>query len=177
MAQNTHVENEQRVFGGHDFKRTIRRNLGCFFMPPLVPAFDPSDWFSRSLEDEDVLDVGAFLEGSIDNGLGGDRLAATLALVSRNNNSAAAVDDALAQRLCAEPSKDDGVDGSDTRACQKGGNSLPGHGQIDRHGVALAHAKRLEHISDSADLTEELAVADDQTIAGFVRFPNDGRLL
>jgi hypothetical protein len=72
------VEDEEQVFGSDDFGGTVSRYSAELFVPPEVSSFDPVEGVASALEDEYVFDIGAFFEGSVDNGLGRDGLSAAL---------------------------------------------------------------------------------------------------
>ena len=145
-------------------------------MPPAVAAFDPRDGVACAFEDEDVLDVGAGLEGCVDDGLCGDGLAAAATLVGGEDDAAAAVLDAVAEGLGGEAGEDDGVDGADAGAGEEGGDGVPGHGEVEGDGVALADAEGLEDVGEGADLVEELGVGDVGALGRLVGFVDDGGL-
>jgi len=76
-------------------------------VPPFVTSFGPGNRFSGPLEDENVLDLGAVLESSIDNGLGGNSLSASSALVGGDEDTGLAILDAVSKRLGGETGEDD----------------------------------------------------------------------
>ena len=125
-------------------------------------------------QDEDVLDERALLDRGVGDHLRRDRLPAAAALVGRDDDAALAVVDAVAERLAREAREDDGVDGADASAGEESGHSLPGHRHVDRYGVALLHAVRLEDAGDAADLAEKLSVRNGVAFTGLIRFVDDG---
>ena len=118
------VEDEQGVLGADDLGRAVGLHLLLLLVPPLVPTLSPLDVPSGPLEDEAVLDEGALGEGSVDDRLGRDGLASTLAFVGRDDNARLGVLDTVAEGLGGESSKDDRVDGSETSAGEEGDGSL-----------------------------------------------------
>lgn len=60
-------------------------------MPPPIPTRGPRNWVAGPLEDHDVVDEGAVLQRRVNNALGGDRLASTLALVAGDHDAGLAV--------------------------------------------------------------------------------------
>jgi hypothetical protein len=172
----TYVENEERIFGGHDLGRTIVGYFGRLFMPPDVPSGSNGDVIAGALEKEDVLDARTVLHGGVNDGLGGDGLATPTALVSCDHETRLAVVDAVPERFCGETRKNDGVDGSDTGTGEERGNGVPRHGHVHGDGVALLDAKVFEHVGDGTDLAEELGVGDVAMLTGFVCFVDDGDL-
>jgi hypothetical protein len=122
------VEEEQGVLRVDGLGGDVGGPLVHLLVPPKVAAGGPGDVGAGALVDEHVADVGALLEGVVDNLLCADELAAALALVGGDDDLAAGVDDAVAQRVGREAGKDDRVDGSDARAGQEGDEGLGDHG-------------------------------------------------
>lgn len=145
-------------------------------MPPLIPAFGPTNCLAGTLEDQNVFDIGALLERGIDNSFCGNSLSTALSLVRSNDYPAATVHHPLAERLGAKPSEDDGVDGSNACTSQECRYGLPGHGKIDGNGIPLLDAERSEDIGDAANFTEEFTITDFDTLSWLVCLPNDCRL-
>lgn len=146
-------------------------------MPPLVTALSEGDLAAGALEDDNVLDQRAVLESGVDDLLCGDGLAATLALIGRDDDAGLAVLYTVAERLGREAGEDNCVDGTNTRAGEEGGDGLPGHGQVEGDGVALLDSERLENIGEGGDFLEELAVADLGAFTWLVRLPNNSGLI
>lgn len=121
----TYVEDEQGVFRVHDFRRTIRRNLGRLLVPPLVPAFGHRYLVSSTLEHQNVFDFGALLQRSINNGLGRDCLSTSLALIGRDDDSAATVIGTVPQGFGGETGKDGRVDSTDSSTSKECSSGLP----------------------------------------------------
>jgi hypothetical protein len=67
LAGQTHVEDEQRVLGAHDLRRTVGRDLCALFVPPKVTAFGHWDLVTGSLKNENLLDSRALLERGVDD--------------------------------------------------------------------------------------------------------------
>lgn len=85
-GRSRRVQQEQRVFGAHGLWGNV---VGVFFhllVPPPVAAFGPRDVGAGALVDQAVRDAGALLQGIVDNLLGADGLAATLALVGGDDD-------------------------------------------------------------------------------------------
>lgn len=120
--------------------------------------------------------MGALLESCVHDGLRCDRLSSTLAFIGSEEYLALAVKHAITKGLGRETCEDDGVDGTDTSAGEEGGDGLPCHGQVDRDGVALLDAQRLEDIGDAAHFTEKLRVRNFPALVGFIGFVDDGGL-
>ena len=71
-------------------------------MPPLITTSRPGNLAASALEDEDVLDDRALLNGRIRNRLGGDRLTSSTALIGRDEHARFAVLHPVAKRLSGE---------------------------------------------------------------------------
>lgn len=127
-------------------------------MPPQVPSLRPWNLTSRPLQHQNMLHKRTFLQGCIRNRFGSNRLATSPALIRRQQNSGFAILDTVSQALGREASKDDGVYGTDACTGEEGGDSLPGHGEVDRNGVAALDTEIFEDVGDGAYFTEELCV-------------------
>ena len=53
---------------------------------------------------------------------------------------------------------------------------MPSHWHIDRDCVALLDAERFEHVGDTANFLEKLAIGDSFAVRRLVRLVNDGGL-
>ena len=142
-------------------------------MPPGITTLNPVDGAASALEHKDMLNVRAMLERSIRKLLDRNRLATAAALISSNDDARLAVVNAVTERLRGEAGEDDGVDGADARAREEGGHGVPCHREVDRDGVALLDAPRLEDIRDRADFTEQLGIGDVGALVGLVGFVDD----
>ena len=171
------VEKEHGVLRVDGRGGNVGRPLLGLLVPPRVTALGPGDLGTGALVDEDVLDVGALLQGVVDDLLGANELATTSALVGGDDNLGIGVDDAVAEGVGGETGEDDGVDGADTNASKEGDDGLGNHGEVDGDGVTLSHTHLLEDPGGLGDLAEELAISDATAITGFVGFVNDGDLV
>lgn len=129
--KSTHIENEERVLRGHDLWGAVVGNLEELLVPPSITASRPRNFISSPLQYQHLLDVGAFRNGSVGNPLEGNGFTASLAFVGCDKDSGLAILHTVAEGLCREPSKDDGVDGTDTGAGEEGCNSVPCHGEVN----------------------------------------------
>lgn len=175
-VQISHIKNEQRVLGCHNFGRAVVRYLEHLLVPPLVPAFRPGNLIPSSLENDDMLNEGAILQSSVDDGLCSDGFTTAFTLIGRDDDSRFAVLYTIAKRLGREPGKHDGMNRPDTRASEEGRYSVPSHREVHRDGVALLDAESLEHIGDAAHLAQKLCIGDQEALAGLISLVDDGRL-
>ena len=142
-------------------------------VPPLVTTLCPGDGVSGPLEDENVLDDGAALEGGIDDGLGGDSLSTSSAFIGGDQNTGPAIQDTVSKRFGGETSEDDRVNGTDAGASEENGNSLPCHGHIDGDRVTFLDSHTLEDVCYAANFAKELSIRDLTTITGFIGLVDD----
>ena len=171
------VEKEERIFGAHRFRGNVRGPLVDLLVPPEIPTLGHWDFGAGALVDQAVLYVWALLQRLIDDLLRANDLAATLALVRRDDHGRARVNDTIAQRVGREPSENDRVHRADTRASQESDQSLGNHGHVQRHGIALLHAHLLQHIGDLGDLAQQLAIRDGAALVRLVGLVDDGGLV
>ena len=54
---------------------------------------------------------------------------------------------------------------------------MPGHREVNRHGITLLDAERLQNIGNAADFTEELSVRYGVAFTWLIRFVNDSSLV
>lgn len=107
LDEMTHIENEEWVLRGHNFRRAVARNLCDFLVPPLVAASSPRNLSAGAPQNENVLDKRAFLDRGICNCLGGDSFASTATLVGGNENARLAILCTITEGLGGETRKDD----------------------------------------------------------------------
>ena len=122
------------------------------------------------------LDARALEQRLVGHGLQRDDAAAAQALVGGDEHLAAAVLDAVAQRVGREAAEDDGVDRADARAGEHRDGELGDHRHVDGDAVALLDAVLLEHVGEAADLVVERLVRVDLA-AALVGLPDDGGLV
>ena len=76
--------------------------------------------------------------------------------------------DPVGDGLGAEPTEDDGVNGTDAGAGEHGDGGFRDHRQVDEHAIARRDAVALEHVGESADLMMKLFIGEDAFLARFV---------
>lgn len=176
-AELTHVENEERILGAEDLRRAVGWDSLSLLVPPLVAALRPRDVFPSPLQNQDMLNERAVLERSVDDRLGGDSLAAALALVGGDHDAAFAILHTITQRLGGKAGEDYGVDGAYTGTGEECGDRLPVHGEVDGHGVTLLDAEALQDVGDAGDFGKQFAIGDLFAVRGLVCFVDNRDLV
>lgn len=146
-------------------------------MPPQISVLGPWHLRPGALVHQTVCDVWALLQRLVDDLLGTDDLATALALVGGDDDLGIGVNNTIAERVRGETSKDNRVDGADTRAGEECNQSFGNHGHVESDGVALPHTHLSESVGEFADLSEELAVCYRPALAGLVCLIDDGGLV
>jgi hypothetical protein len=172
----TDIKDEQGVFGRHDLRRAIVRHLRDLIVPPFISAFSPWNLVACPLQNKHMLDNRAFLQSSVDDHLGGDRLASSLTLVTGDDHTRATILNTITKGFRRESSENDGVDCTNTSTGKESRNGLPCHREIDGDGIAFLDAERLENIGDWADFAEKLRVANFAAFTRFIGFIDDSGL-
>lgn len=149
----THVENEERVFRGHDLRRAVVRYLERFLVPPFVAARGERNLVTGTPEDEDMLNKWALFESCVDDGLGRDGLTSPTTLVGGDKNAGFAVLGTITEGLGGKSSEDNRVNSTDAGTSKESGDGVPSHGEVNRYGVALLDSHRLQDIGDAAHFT------------------------
>ena len=109
--------------------------------------------------------------------LQGDWLAATHALIGRDDKARGAILDAAGEALGREAAKHHRMHSTDARAGEHGIGRLGDHWQIDGDAVAFAHAIGLQHIGELADPLVQLPVGDAFVLGRIIALPDDGDLV
>jgi hypothetical protein len=171
-----YVKNEERILGRHDFGRTVLGDFCDLLIPPLVAATGHGHWVACALEDEDVFNERTFLESSIDNGFGGNSLAAAFAFVRGEHDARFAVLDSITKGFGRKAGEHDGMDCSDPSAGEKSSHGVPSHGKIDRNGIAFLNAEALEDVGETANFAHEFRIRNETAVLGLVCFVDNGGL-
>jgi hypothetical protein len=124
-----------------------------------------------------VLHERTFLERSIDDHLGGDRLASSFSFVRCKYYATFTVLNAISERFRGESSKHDTVHGSDTRASEECGNGLPCHGEIYGDCVPFFDAETFEDVGYAANFTKKFGVTDVSALAWLICLVDNGSLV
>jgi len=175
-CRSRRVEKEQGILGVHDLRRTIRTLFDDFLMPPKITTFGPRNLGACSTEDENIPDMGAFLQCVVDDFLGANGFPTTTALIGGQDDTRVCVIDTIAQGFRGEAGKDDGMECAETNDCEEGDDGLGNHGHVNCDSIALFDAQFFEHIGQFTDFSEKFAVRDLSAMTGFIRFVQNGNL-
>lgn len=168
------VKKEEGILRVHGFGGNIAGPLLNFLVPPQITAGDHVDIGASAAVDKNVADIGTLLQGIVDNLLGANELAASLALVGSNDESGLGIKDTVAESVGREAGEDDGVDGADTGTGQDGNNGFGDHGHVDGDGIALLDAGLLEDPSNLGHIAKKLAVGHVAAVVDLVSLVDDG---
>lgn len=168
------VEEEKGVLRIHGLRGNVAGPLLDLVVPPQITAGDHVNVGAGAAVDEDVADVGALLQGIVDNLLGADELATSLAFVGGDDEPGLGIKDTVPESVGGEAGKDNGVDGADTNTGQDGDDGLGDHGHVDGDGVTLLNAGLLQDPGDLGDVAEKLAVGDVAAIVDLVGLVDEG---
>lgn len=171
------VEQEERIFRVHRLRSKVVGVLLDLLVPPDITALGPGNLRAGALVDQDAGDIGALLQSLIDNALGANDLSSTLALIGRDDNLGASVQDTVPERVGGETGENNGVDGTDTRASQESDNGFGDHGKVDSNGVTLLHTLLAENPGNTRHLAQELTVGDCAALAGLIGLVDNGHLV
>jgi hypothetical protein len=100
------VEEEKRVFGSDGLRREVVGPLLDLLMPPEITTAGPWDFGTGTFIDQNILNSRALLKSIINNLLGANQLAATLAFVRCDDNLAPGIDNTVAEGVGREASED-----------------------------------------------------------------------
>lgn len=168
------VKEEEGIFRVHWLGGNVAGPLLNLFVPPQITARNHVDVGASAAVDEHVADIGALLQGIVDNLLGADELAASLTLVGSDDESGLGIKDTVAESVGRETGENDGVDGADTDTGQDGNNGFGNHGHVDGDGIALLDAGLLEDPSNLGHFTKKLAVGHVAALVDLVSLVDDG---
>ena len=103
--------------------------------------------------------------------------AAAQALVCGHHQACPCIEDAVANRLGAEPAENYGVNRADSGAGEHGNRRFRDHRHIEGDTVAPFRTKRLERVRKLADFFVQLAIRDLQVPGRVVSFPDNGNVV
>lgn len=168
------VKQEEGVLRVHGLGGNVAGPLLNLLVPPQITAGNHVDVSASAAVDENVANIGALLQGIVDNLLGANELAASLALVGSDDESGLCIKDTVAESVGRETGEDDGVDGADTDTGQDSNNGFGNHGHVDGDGIALLDAGLLEDPSNLGHVAKKLAVGHVAAIVDLVSLVDDG---
>jgi hypothetical protein len=120
-----------------------------------------------------MFDLGAILEGGINNDIVSNGLSTSSDLIGCDQNARLAILDVVTKRLRGETSRDDGVGGIDASAGQESGDSMPGHRHADGGSVTHPDSHGAEDICYTANFTEKLSIGDFAAFTQLTGFVDD----
>ena len=162
------IENEQRVFAVHGFRRAFRGLVLDRIIPPDIPTGLHHDIVACPFEDNHLLDQGCLGQCFIDVGLQRNHLPTAESAVGRNDVMGLSILHPVQNRLAGETAEDDAVRSPDQRARQHRHNRFGHHGHVDRDAVALADALLAKAIGKLRHHLAKLAVGDAPHLAAAV---------
>src|ERR1039458_9183408 len=165
------VEQEERVFGVHFFRGTLRWEFEQVVEIDFARGADFG--FGARVHDYFFDEVEGF-DGFVDNGFQSNGFAAAVADVAGDHNFRLSVSDAVAERGVSESGVNDGMNCSNARARQHGHGTLDGKRHVDDDAIAFYYPQRLEAVGEAADHAIELAVGDDALGAVFAEPDESG---
>jgi len=171
------VQEEQRVFGVDRLGSKVVGILLNLLVPPDITALGPRDLRASALVDQAGGHIGALLQSLVDNSLGTNDLATTLTLIGSDDNLGVRVEQAVTEGVGGETGKNDGVDGTNTRASKECNDSLGNHGQVNTNGITLLDTTLLQSPSHTGDFPQQLAICDGAALVGLVGLVDDGDLI
>ena len=134
------VEDEERVLGVHLLRLAFGGNVAHQVVPPLVASLAERHFLAGALEHHHRLHARAFLERFVGGLLERNDAPAAIAAVGGDHHFAAAVLDAVLERLGGEAAEHHAVDRADARASEHRDGKLGHHRQVDGDAIALLDA-------------------------------------
>lgn len=168
------VEKEEGILRVHGLGGDVAGPLLDLLVPPQITAGNHVDIGAGAAVDKNVADVGALLKSIVDNLLGANELATSLALIRGNDESGLGIENTVPESVGGETGENNGVDGTDTDTGQDGDNGLGNHGHVDGNGVTLLDAGLLQDPGNLGDIAKKLAVSDVAAIVDLVGLVDDG---
>ena len=156
------VEDEQRILGIHALGLALDRlRIDDGVIPAVARHLhvDRGMGVAHHQHGLDRLGARQFQRG-IDVGLQRDLLAAAQALVGGDDQLAAAVGNAVGDRVRRETAEHHHVDGAHARAGEHRDHGFRDHRQVDRDPIALAHTELAQRIGQLAYARMQVAIAD-----------------
>ncbi len=171
------IQDEQRVLRPHLLGRAVRAGGGEQRRVVVVAPFLHRHAAPRHLHDDHMLHGRAVLERLVRVGLQRHLAPAPAPLVGGDQDSAAAVLDAVRQAVRGEAAEHHRMDRAEPGAGQHRHRRLHHHRHIDRHPVPALHAEAAQRVGQAAHLLVQLAVRDPALLVRVVAFPDDRHLV
>ena len=170
------VQQVEEVLRVHRLRRAVRGLLRDQLVVPVVASLRERMLVAASTDGDHVLDARAFRDGGVGVVLERDDRASTPGTVGGDEHLGLGVVDAVAKRLGAEPTEDDGMRRADPRAGEHRDRQLGDHPQVDVHPVALGDPEAAERVRQAGDLVEQVAIRERAGVAGLA-LPVEGDLV
>lgn len=122
------IQEEERILRVHGLGSNVAGPLLNLLVPPDIAALLHGYISASALEHKTVGNVRALLESVVDNLLGANDFAATLALVGGDDNLGVGVVDTVTERVGRKAGENHGVDSADSGTGEDGEDSLRNHG-------------------------------------------------
>jgi len=171
------IQDKQRIFGIHGFRRAVGRGAGHGLVVPDVDLVVPGNVAAGAPDREYGVYVGTIGYGLFGVVLERHVLAAAHALVGGDHDTAIGVENAILERLRREAAEHYRVHGTDARAGEHGVGRFRDHRHVDADAIAFFDAAGFQDIGQFADFLVQLFVGDVFAVLGVVTFPDDGGLV
>ena len=171
------VEDEQKILGAHDFRRTIGRRPRHQFMIPDIAPGDEIARFGIAPDDDDFLDAWGVLQRGIGEFLEFDVFAGAQRDVGGDEQFAFGIIDAAGQRIGAEPAEHHRMNRADAGAAKHGDGGFGNHRHVNRHAVAFFYAVQFQNVGEFTDFAMQLRVRQLNNFLLRFALPDDGRLV
>ncbi len=146
-------------------------------MQPVVALGAPVHLAASSAQDQDVAHKAQIANGLVHIFFEGNALGSAHALVGRDDDGGASVDDAVVDGLGRKAGENDGVNGADAGAGEHGDADFGDDGHVDGDGVTTSDATALEQIGHATDVVVQLLIRDDARVGELVALPQQSGLL
>ena len=171
------VEDEQRVLAVHPLGLTVITDRGGGVVEPDVPAVDPVGLAPCTSDHDNAINAVDLRQRRVDVAFERYGFATTDALIGGDHHAACCVIDAIFECFGGEPTEDDRVDGTYSRAGEHGERRFGNHRHVDTDTVALADSLCSQRIRESTHLNLELLIGKRLAVIGVVPLPDNGGVM
>ena len=160
------VENEERMLRGESLWRVLGAGVVAQVVPPVVATLVPIDFVAASIDDNHVANGGlgwrgvAGRECGIHHGLQRQDLAFAVATVCGDDDCGLRIVDSTAKAFGREPTEDNGVWRTDSRAGQHGRRRLGYVRHVDRNAVTSGNPEVCEGVRNALDIVGQFGIGD-----------------